>query len=207
MQITAIEPRRKSLSALFLDGEFAMNIDSETLLKSGYKLGCDITDEELHELLQASDNRRANEKALYLLEHRNHSKKELVDKIRRTTSPEAAQAAAERMQELGLVNDAAFAKDYAAELLGRKGLSASRAQYELLQKGIDKDLAEEIVGELAPEPVEKIKEILAKKYERILDDEKGRRRAINALQRLGYRYEDIRRALNDCDADENGDEW
>jgi len=201
MQITAIEPRKKSLSALFLDGEFAMNIDSETLLKSGYKLGGDMTDEQLYELLQASDNRRANEKALYLLEHRNHSKKELVDKIRRTTSPEAALAAAEHMQELGLVDDAVFAKDYAVELLRRKGFSASRAQHELLQKGIDKDLAEEIIGELAPEPVEKIKEILAKKYERVLGDEKGRRRAINALQRLGYRYEDIRHALNDYDAE------
>ena len=206
MQITAIEPRRKSLSALFLDGEFAMNIDSETLLKSGYKLGGDITDEELYELLQASDNRRANEKALYLLEHRNHSKKELVDKIRRTTSPQAAQAAAEHMQELGLVNDAVFAKDYAAELLGRKGFSASRAQHELLLKGIDKELAEEIIGELAPEPVEKIKEILARKYERVLGDEKGRRRAVNALQRLGYRYDDIRRALSDYDVELNGDE-
>jgi regulatory protein len=206
MQITAIEPRRKSLSALFLDGEFAMNIDSETLLKSGYKLGGDITDEELYELLQASDNRRANEKALYLLEHCNHSKKELVDKIRRTISPQAAQAAAEHMQELGLVNDAVFAKDYAAELLGRKGFSASRAQHELLLKGIDKELAEEIIGELAPEPVEKIKEILARKYERVLGDEKGRRRAVNALQRLGYRYEEIRRALNDYDVEINGDE-
>ena len=66
MQITAIEPRRKALSALFLDGEFAMNIDKETLLKSGYQLGMEISDEELYELKQASDLRRANEKALYL---------------------------------------------------------------------------------------------------------------------------------------------
>lgn len=207
MQITAIEPRRKSLSALFLDGEFAMNIDSETLLKSGYKLGSEITDEELYELVQTSDNRRANEKALYLLEHRNHSKKELVDKIRQTAGERAAQAAAEHMQELGLINDAVFAKDYAAELFGRKGFSASRARHELLQKGIDKDLAEEIIGELAPDPVEKIKEILERKYARVLTDEKGRRRAVNALQRLGYRYEDIRRALSDSDIEENGDEW
>lgn len=206
MQITAVEPRRKSFSALFLDGEFAMNIDSETLLKSGYKLGGDITDEQLYELLQASDNRRANEKALYLLEHRNHSKKELIDKIRRTTSPQAAQAAVEHMQELGLVDDAAYAKNYAAELIGRKGFSASRAQYELLQKGIDKELAEEVIDELAPEPLKKIKEILAKKYERVLGDEKGRRRAVNALQRLGYRYEDIRRALNDYDLEYSDDD-
>ena len=199
MQITAIEPRRKSLSALFLDGEFAMNIDTETLLKSGYRLGAEITDEQLYELLQASETRRANEKALYLLEHRSHSKKELVDKIRRTTSEEAAQAAANRMEELGLVNDKEFAKNYASQLLGRKGFSVSRAQHELEMKGIDREVAREIIDELAPNPVEKIKEIIAKKYERFLGDEKGRRRTVNALQRLGYRYEEIRLALKEYD--------
>ena len=80
MLITAIEKRRKMLSALFLDGEFAVNIDTETLLQFRYKIGMDITDEQLHELILASDARRANEKALYLLEHRSHSKKELIEK-------------------------------------------------------------------------------------------------------------------------------
>ena len=36
MLITAIEKRRKMLSALFLDGEFAVNIDTETLLQFRY---------------------------------------------------------------------------------------------------------------------------------------------------------------------------
>ena len=108
MLITAIEKRRKMLSALFLDGEFAVNIDTETLLQFRYKIGMDITDEQLHELILASDARRANEKALYLLEHRSHSKKELIEKIQRTTSKEAARSAADRMEYFGLVNDEAF---------------------------------------------------------------------------------------------------
>ena len=60
MLITAIEKRRKMLSALFLDGEFAVNIDTETLLQFRYKIGMDITDEQLHELILASDARRAS---------------------------------------------------------------------------------------------------------------------------------------------------
>ena len=186
MLITAIEKRRKMLSALFLDGEFAVNIDTETLLQFRYKIGMDITDEQLHELILASDARRANEKALYLLEHRSHSKKELIEKIQRTTSKEAAWSAADRMEELGLVNDEEFAKRYAAELFNRKGFSGRRAQYELLQKGIDK-------------------EIIEKKYLRCLQDEKGYRRTVNGLQRLGYRYEDIKQAILcfSCEGDED----
>ena len=96
MLITAIEPRRKSLRALYLDGELAVNIDAQTLLSSRFQVGTEITDEELHELLTASDANRAKEKALYLIAHRDHSKKELVDKIRRTASQEAAEKAADR---------------------------------------------------------------------------------------------------------------
>ena len=32
MVVTAVEPRRKSFSALYIDGEFAMKLDTETLL-------------------------------------------------------------------------------------------------------------------------------------------------------------------------------
>lgn len=205
MLITAIEKRRKMLSALFLDGEFAVNIDTETLLQFRYKIGMDITDEQLHELILASDARRANEKALYLLEHRSHSKKELIEKIQRTTSKEAARSAADRMEELGLVNDEEFAKRYAAELFNRKGFSGRRAQYELLQKGIGKEIIAQVVEELEPNPVEKIKEIIEKKYLRCLQDEKGYRRTVNGLQRLGYRYEDIKQAISCffCEGDED----
>lgn len=196
MLITAIEKKRKMLSALFLDGEFAVNIDTETILKFRYKPGMELTDEQLHELIVASDARRANEKALYLLEHRSHSKKELIEKIRRTTSKEAAKAAVDRMEELGLVNDKDYAKRYASELFNRKGFASRRAQYELLQKGIDKEVIAEIVEELEPDPIEKMKEIIEKKYLRYLQDEKGYRRAVSGLQRLGYRYDDIKRAIS-----------
>ena len=39
MEITAIEPRRKRLSQLYLDGEPAVKVDTETLLKARWKVG------------------------------------------------------------------------------------------------------------------------------------------------------------------------
>lgn len=196
MLITAIEPRRKSLSALFLDGEFAVKLDTETLLKSGRKPGQEIDDEQLHELIMESESRRAREKALYLLEHRSHSQKELADKISRVTSRDAAENAARHMAEIGLVDDEAYARSLAAELLGRKGYAAQRVRQELLQKGIDRELAEQIIEETASDPVGKIRELIDRKYRAYLNDEKGCRRSVAALQRLGYRWEDIRTALN-----------
>ena len=197
MLITAIEPRRKSLRALYLDGEFAVNIDAQTLLASRFRVGTEITDEELHGLLAASDANRAKEKALYLIAHRDHSKKELVDKIRRTASREAAEKAADRMEEIGLIDDRDYARRYAAELFQRKRYARKRVEYELAQKGIDPDVIVELLEELEPDPVGQIGALIERKYARVLDDEKGRRRAVAALQRLGYRWEDIRRALKE----------
>lgn len=201
MLITAIEPRRKSFVQLYLDGESAVKIDKETLLKGGFKIGQEITDEELHILIQQSDARRAHEKALYLLEHRNHSKKELEDKIARTAATrEAAKAAAEHMEEIGLLDDERFARDYAEMLFNRKKYGAMRVRMELNQKGIDRNLIDEILEEYADNDTgEAIRFILERKYPRFAEDEKIKRRAIAALQRRGYRFDEIRIALQDRD--------
>ena len=66
MLITAIEPRRKAMSALFIDGEFVMNLDTQTLLENRFDVGREIDDEDLHEIIKLSNERRAKEKALYL---------------------------------------------------------------------------------------------------------------------------------------------
>ncbi len=197
MELTAAEPRRKRLTQLFIDGEAAVKIDTETFLRSGLRPGDQITDETLRQLILASDARRANEKALYLLEHRDHSKKELADKIARTASSwEAAQSAAQRMEELGLVNDEAYARRKAKELFQRKRYGAMRVRQELRQKGISSELIDELVEEYAGELAqENIAAILEKKYSGWQEDERTRRRAFAALQRMGYSYGQIREGM------------
>lgn len=198
MELTAAEPRRRGLTQLFLDGEPAVKVDTETFLRAGWKPGAQISDEELYELIQASDERRAREKAMYLLEHRNHSKKELTDKIARTAaSREAAKAAADRMEELGLLNDESYARDLARELFTRKRYGAGRVRQELRLKGIDSELIDELLEEYGDEDsaLENIRAILERKYGDWEENEKTRRRAFGALQRLGYSYDLIRRVM------------
>lgn len=205
MELTAAEPRRKSLIQLYLDGEPAVKIDAEIFLRSRLKPGDKLTDEELHELIKASDTRRAQEKALYLLEHRSHSKKELADKIARTAaSKEAAQAAADRMEELGLIDDNAYARDLARHLFCTKRYGVMRVKQELKLKGIDNLLIDELIDEFGGEEsaLENIRAVLEKKYFGWQDDEKIRRRAFAALQRLGYSYGLIRQAMQTANFDE-----
>lgn len=198
MELTAAEPRRRGFVQLFLDGEAAVKLDAQVFLQSGLKPGDQVSDQELFELIQASDARRAQEKALYLLEYRNYSKRELTEKIARTAaSREAAQAAAGRMEELGLIDDRRFGEDYARELFSRKGYGARRAAQELRRKGLDQELVQELVEKYgSPEQSgENIRRVLEKKYPGWREDEKVRRRAFAALQRLGYSYQEVREAM------------
>ena len=184
------------MSALYLDGEFVMNLDTRTLIENRFDVGKEIDDEDLHEIINLSNERRAKEKALWLISYRDHSKKELTDKIKRTCDEESAEKAVERMEELGLVNDEAYAQRYARKLLYSKHMSKNAAVCELSRKGIDKELAQEILENTEVDERDQIRQVIDKKY-RNLSDEKIKRRAVAALQRLGYRWDDIRSVLEE----------
>lgn len=197
MKITELKPVKKSLSLVYIDGEYAMKLDTVTLAENGIRVGSELDDDELHQLIEKSDYKRAKERALWLLSGRDYSKKQLMDKIKKDSSQDAAEEVCERMEELGLVNDENYARRLAHDLIYLKKLSVKGARYKLIEKGIDRDLCDEILDEFEVDEVEQIVEIIERKYADKLDDEKGRRRAVAALQRMGYGWSDIKSALSE----------
>lgn len=196
MQITDIQKRKGMLYAVYIDGEFAFDVDRDVFIISGYKIGSSIDQDDLCSLRKDSDFKRAKDKALYLLERRDYSKLELIKKILTTIDNEsAAVAAADRMEELGLIDDIKFAKKYADNLINVKNFSSKRIEYELIKKGIKKEDARNIIESMDVDPVDKIVLLINKKYINSLKDQKGKQRVILALQRLGYKWDDIRSAL------------
>jgi len=196
MVITAIEPRRKSLSAIYIDGEFALKLDTETVLSNRLKVGEEIDDDRLLELIKASDSRRAKEKALWLISYRDHSEGELRQKLSKDYGEEAVNNAVERLMELGLINDEDFAKKY-AESLSHKHMSQRQIKQKLRLKGIDKDLSEDAVENLCLDEKDEIRALINKKYIRKLSDEADVRRTVAALQRRGFSYSDIKSVINE----------
>lgn len=207
MIITDIKKGRKYLSSVYIDGELAVKLDTRVVLENGIRAGLEIDDEKLKEYIDLSNTRRAKEKALWLISSRDHSKKELIDKIAKTSDKESARIAADRMEELGLVNDEKFARRYLDELLNIKHLSKRGAKYKLIQKGIDKDLIDEILEDTEVDPKENIRAVIEKKYLKNLSDEKVKRRCIAALQRMGYGYSDINSVIKEYIEDEYYNEF
>ena len=143
------------------------------------------------------------EKALYLMEYRSRTRKEISDRLVPLYGEYAADLAIERLEELGLIDDEKYAREYAEQLLFRKKFSEERAAFELLKKGIDRQLAQELISELAPDPVEQIVELLHTKYARRLSTEKGRAGTVNSLRTMGFRWGDIQEAMSEIDTEES----
>ena len=196
MLITAAEERKKGMTALYIDGEYAVSVDTVTLVSSGFRTGSEITDEELYELINASKVSRAKEKALYLIECSARSRREIEDTRVPLFGEEASDKAIERLEQLGLIDDEAFAVEYARQLFENKHYPGKRVAFELMKKGIDRELIDEITEELEPDPAEQIEKLLRTKYSRNMNDEKGRQRAINGLRAMGFSWYDIKDAMN-----------
>lgn len=202
MLVTVVVKKKKYLSDLYIDGELAFTLDSRTLLEEGICKGVAVTDEQLHSLVIKSEQRRAKEKALYFLGFRDHSKKELFNKLKRTESEAAAEYAVDKMIELGFVDDERFARRYAEQLIEIKRLSVRGVRQKLFEKGIERDIIDEVLDEFELDPKENIRALIERKYERYLDDEKGVKKTVSALQRMGYGWSDINAVINEYTEEE-----
>ena len=208
MLVTAIEKGKGVRWNVFVEGEFALSLSAETLASSGLKAGQEVGQEALFALKDKEERRRARERALYLLDMRSHTKKELSDKLSKTVSAEIAAETAQRLEELGLVDDEAYARRLAHSLTEQKGWGAQRIRQRLYEKGVPREVAASAMQELAEttDTHEQLLRVIEKKYASRLSDQKSVEKTIAALMRLGYRYGDIRAALSEyAEVDGGGD--
>ncbi len=167
----------------------------------GLYAGLELSGETRGALEGAVEERQVKEKALELLSRRPMSRKELVDKLserprdkeKKALPRETAEKAADRLEELGYLTDAEYAKTVARHY-SAKGYGQGRIREELWKRGVPREFWEE-AGEEAAAPEEGIDAFLARRFRKGPPDEKERRRAADALARRGYRWEEIRDGL------------
>ncbi|MBR5203253.1 MAG: RecX family transcriptional regulator [Clostridia bacterium] len=196
MKLTIKEGNAKKIH-IYIDEEYRATVDSDYWYSEKFRNYKEINEEELTELLNAVSFRRAYNKGLDFLSRRPFGTKELIKKLcEKGHEKECAEKACERLLELGLLDDEDYARILANDLLERKNYSVKRIKQELSFRGIDRDIIENTVDLLDNDPVPRIIILIKKKYINKINDEKGRRRTVDALMRLGYSYSDIKTALN-----------
>jgi len=133
MKIVALHSRRKSLFGIEFDNEidpkdYGATVDSTGLIAIDrivcdlYHLcsGLELDDVTLSKIIQDSYCSRAKSRALWYLERCDCSKKQLIEKLRRNFPESASVYAAEKMEELGFINDRRYAERLAMSIYYRK---------------------------------------------------------------------------------------
>ena len=177
MKIIEIKPRRKLLSALRFDIEVnpedysaeadaigLIAIDTELVEIEHIKQGQEFSESELEALVMRSNIKRAKSRAMWYLSRSGCSKKALIDKLLRAFPKEAAIAAADRMEELGYINDEAYAKARLPRIMEEKKVSLKLASRMLIMEGVDREIVEQIVYKTEYEPIEIIVNLIERKY-------------------------------------------
>ena len=142
---------------------------------------------------------QTKEKALRLLEFRNHTKKELERKLKVFgAGEENIQAVLEFLQEYGLINDREYAKRYALDLQNLKKLGKSRIKSELFAKGIAPEFVEEAIDELSEDYADTLKELIKKRLKGDFE-QKNKDRTIRYFIYRGYSFDEVKRIISELE--------
>ncbi len=118
------------------------------------------------------------------------SRRELADKLAKKGLPDdIAGRLLDRFEEIGLIDDEAFAVAWIESRQPGKGLARRALAHELRRKGIDNEIARAALDEIDPDDEAAAARVLVRKKLRSLqglDQQKTTRRLVGLLARKGY---------------------
>ncbi|MFI9364215.1 recombination regulator RecX [Kitasatospora sp. NPDC053057] len=139
---------------------------------------------------EADPEGRARDICLRLLTGAAKSRKQLADALRKREIPEdVAEEVLTRLEEVGLIDDAAFAAAWVESRHAVRGLSRRALAQELRTKGVAADLVEQAVAQLDhDDETDAARALVERKLRstRGLDPQVRTRRLVGMLARRGY---------------------
>ncbi len=146
--------------------------------------------EGLHTGPEADPESVARKILLDQLTGRARTRSELATKLASRNVPgDVATRLLDRFEEVGLVDDAAFAREWVEQRQSGKGLARRALAQELRRKGIEDDVANEALDEVdEDDEVESARRLVRAKLRttRSLDRDRAVRRLVGMLARKGH---------------------
>ena len=197
MRIEELKPSKR------VQGRWLVVLEDGSILRVGegevidfaLYAGKELTDEDGQALADSARRTGLKEKTLALLTRKPMSRKELERKLGEWEAGEQETSAiCARMEELGFLNDAAYAvqvvRHYSA-----KGCGEHKLRDELYRRGVPRELWDDALAQAA-DPAQAIDAFVQKKLAGKASDRKELKKVSDALMRRGYGWEDISAALH-----------
>lgn len=197
MRIKEVKPsqRKKGRFLVILEDGDILRITEEELLRFGLRSGEELEEETLEALRSSAKTSQVKAQAAGMIGRRALSKSELQRRLIRGGAAEAdAQAAADWLEDIGAVDDPAYAaavvRDY-----GRRGYGSARIREELRRRGVPRELWEVALEEL-PDSEDILDDLIRKRCRGDLSDPREVKRLSDGLLRRGFSWSQVKEALS-----------
>lgn len=185
-----------------LDGGTTLRVRAEDVTALGIVPGAELDEEAWGTLRRRAQSAAALESALRLLAVRLRSRRETADRLRRKGYPaDVVATAVSRLEDEGFLDDMRFSRAWVAGRLAVRPSGAVRLRRELRQKGVPRDIIEQVLRADLSESDERARAVaLARARSRRYRGESrdvAYRRLAGVLQRRGFSSGAIAAALRE----------
>lgn len=196
MKITNIKQqvKRADRYSVFVDGVYAFSLSESALLEYGLASGQEFDQSKFDALKKAAGTDKAYGNALRYVALRPRSEWELQTYLGRkgVEEPDAA-VIIKKLANVGLLDDAAFARAWVAHRRQLKNTSKRRLKMELNAKHVAEDIIAQALAEDTVTEQESLRQLIDKKRARYPD----RVKFMQYLARQGFGYDDIKTAFEE----------
>lgn len=206
MIVTNVESLTKTKFIVEVDGKFAFVLYKGELKRFGVTQGVELSEKIYQQIRTEIVLKRAKLRAMHLLTDTARSEKGLREKLRQGHYPEdIIEQSMDYVRSFGYLDDRKYAESF---VLSRKESKSRKEIYAaLLQKGVSAEQIQEVLDEVYAEEGEReaIRKLILKKHVDVLQaNEEELHKLYGYLARKGFRYEEIRKAIEEMNADNDG---
>lgn len=201
MKITKIEAQKRKLDRvnIYIDDQFAFGLTDTLRYKYDLSSGKEVTQEFIDDILNAEEQNKVINHALKLLSYRQKSEKEIYDKLKeKGYDLDKIDNAIQYCIERNYINDKVFAETFIRDKMNINKLGSQRIKYELIGKGVSKDIIDKVLAPDYDVELEMAMELALKKMPSYKNDDYNAiyRKLGGYLQRRGYSFDIVRQVMN-----------
>jgi len=142
----------------------------------------------------------AKNSALYLLSRREHSRKELAEKLAKRSESIRLADVLDELEQAGYLSDVRFTESFVRMRIGQ-GHGLIRIRFDLQRKGIQSDMLARVLEEMEPDWFELARELYRRKYRTVLDaaDYKEKAKRVRYMSQRGFSMDQCLYAMAEYD--------
>jgi len=197
MKITAIKQQVKQQGrySIFVEGKYSFSLSEAALLESKIVSGQELSAQQVKDFKKLSGDDKLYNQTLRYAAMRARSTWEIEQYLQRKKADSLlSQQIVNKLSNLQLIDDAAFAQTWIASRRLLKPTSRRRLLQELRAKHVPDDIAETVLAEDETDEQTTLRELIDKKRRQTKYQDVTK--LMQFLARQGFNYDDIKQALS-----------